>query len=512
MDKAPSSVRTIGDRTQAWRRATVPTLLFTVSVILAEAVGFDMQIPWEQFQYLDRTILESNPLGALLLLHCQPPALNALIAVFVKVGLVLGCDPNLVAKVCFTAVGLATTVGFHALVLRLTGSKILAALACLSLVADPAFHFYANEAWYPHLLLAGMILFAHFAERLFVTGERRYLWRVLAVVALLCLTRSLFHPIWAAATAVLVAVLYARRFPEAAGGVRGLVVPIAITLLALAVWPVKNRVIFGEATYSSWEGINLTSTLPIKRPLWGAYLGRGEVPPATAKRVQAFEARYGEELAEVVSATTKSDGARNWNHLINFEIGPELKRKAIHWRLDHPAEWAFLAAVQYPMWARGAYILSYTDEPRGPKNPVYQTYARLYRDVFFTDVRGLVEPLAPGWRLHKTTILPANKTKLDYSLFGLVWFPLIVLLALVELLRRSPPSTARGALILVCLFQIAWTLVVPCLTMGIEGNRMRYSTSGLFVLLVAMLAHGWLERWRARTSHATREPSSAPRT
>ena len=81
------------------RRRLVPVGIFLVSVLLAEAVGFEMRIPWSHYQVLDRQVLEATPFGALLLLHSQPPMMNALLALGYNEREALGATKMLVPDV-----------------------------------------------------------------------------------------------------------------------------------------------------------------------------------------------------------------------------------------------------------------------------------------------------------------------------------------------------------------------------------------------------------------------------
>ena len=129
-------------------------------------------------------------------------------------------------------------------------------------------------------------------------------------------------------------------------------------------------------------------------------------------------------------------------------------------------------------------VLSYTGKPRGPDTPAYQAYARAWGALFFTDVRGFVERLTPGLEVHAKAVLARDKTPLPYTLFGLLWFPAVVIAALWRVLRRGRWRSPTGGAVLLSLHAVALTLVVPILTDGIEANRMRFPTGALFVLVL----------------------------
>jgi len=72
-----------------------------------------------------------------------------------------------------------------------------------------------------------------------------------ALLTALALTRSLFHPVWVLAVLGLVALV---RPPSR----RTLLVAFALPIVLVGGWMLKNQVLFGQATTSSWLGFNMT--------------------------------------------------------------------------------------------------------------------------------------------------------------------------------------------------------------------------------------------------------------
>ncbi len=478
---------TAGERPSLLGRARLatPLGLFAAATLAAYAVGFRMEIPWSHFQILDREILAEDPLGALLLLHTQPPALNALLALCLRAAEASGARPETWLGGVYLVLGLLQALLFHDLVLRASGSRRWAALATAALVAEPAFHFYGHHGWYPFLVRTEVVVLAWATARLFLEGARRFLWIALAAAALLPLTRALFHPAWALLVAAGLLALWARRFGAPVGGRRGWALPALLLLAALSLWPLKNALVFGRFTYSTLTGVNLARITDVDQSEWLAYQGKGRVPPEVEERCAEFARRWGARRAAVVTSPVKSDGSRNWNHLMVLHAGPELTRRSLRWRLEHPGRWMLYSAVQYFMWARAAHVLSYTGEPRGPDSRAYRAYARAWEVLWFTDVRRPLEAATPGLPFHRYAILRATGAPLPYTLFALLWFPLGLLLAARRLAERAFRASPAAPLLALSLLAVLWTMLVPCLTDGIEANRMRFSTAPLW--LVALI-------------------------
>lgn len=468
------------------RRIATPVLLFAAAALAAHAVGFRMEIPWTHFQILDRWALLEDPLGALWLLHTQPPALNALLALCLRLAAAIGGAPESWLGGVYLALGLTQAILFHDLVRRASGSAGWAAVATAALVAEPAFHFYGHHGWYPFLVRTEVVALGWATMRLFESGSRRFLSIALALAVLLPLTRALFHPAWSLAFAAALLWTWHRRFPERAGGARGWLVPAVLFLGALSLWPLKNALVFGRFTYSTLTGVNLARITDVDQREWLAYQGQGRIPPQVERHCEQFERRYGPRRAAVVTATAKSDGSRNWNHLMVLHSGPDLTRRSLRWRFEHPGRWMLYGAVQYFMWARAAHVLSYKGTVRGPDSRAYHAWARAWERLWFTDARRPIEALAPGLAFHRYTILRANGKPLPYTLFALLWFPLGLVLAARRLASRTFRASSAAPLLVLSLAAVLWTMLVPSLTDGIEGNRMRFSTAPLWLLVLLL--------------------------
>lgn len=476
------------------RGLLVPALMWLVAVGAARALGFELTIPWSHFQILDRPLLERHPFASLLLLHQQPPVMNALLALCLALGKALGTGPEVVLKAIYLALGLAQVLLFTDLVQRTCGSRALGLAGAALLLADPAFHFYGNLGWYPFLERCGVVLFAWAALRTLEEGRRAHLGLALGALALLTLTRTLFHPLWSVGAGCLLAGIAWRLHPGL--GPRRAAPLLGAFLVLLALWPLKNLLVFGNFTYSSITGINLVRVTEASQAEWTEYFGRGRVPPEVEARVEEFRRRYGDELVGLVGAPEKFDGSRNWNHLMTLHVSPLLAARANEWRRAHPGAWARIVAIQYFMWARPAFIQSYIGTPRGPDRPIYQAYARAYERVLFTDVRPLVVALTGPREFHDKAILRRDGSPLVYTLFGLVWFPLVVGAAALGLVAGRGRRAATAGLVALALYALGWNLAIPILTDGIEGNRMRFATSALFTLLVLERGAAWARRLR----------------
>jgi hypothetical protein len=470
------------------RKRALSLMVLSVAAYLAAtaaaaAAGFRFWIPWVILQLLDRDELQRAPVTALLALHAQPPLLNALMAAALRLGAVLGCGPEPLLSGLFFLLGGAVAALLAQLVASITGSPWLALGAVLLTVTDPALHVYRNAFFYELplavLLLAGLAA----AARFLAAGRERHLLLFVLALGGMGLLRSLYHPVWAAGMFTALALGRARL---AADGLRAGVWLRSAALLAvlLALWPLKNALLFGAPVTSSWIGYNLSRGTPVQQPALVSYIQTGEVPDTLQKEWQRQAPAFLRDTPVLV-APAKTGGGRNWNHYIFLLTYRQLERDALAWRREHPGEWLRQSLANYLLWGRPSYIDSYWERPRGPDSAFYRRYAAWHERLLFPNLRDLVVRWTPAAAVHRSTVVWGGPAA--YTLFSLVGLPLLLAalaLLLPARLRRGPEAWVA----LLAAMALLWVLVVPCLTDGTEGNRMRYPVSPCVLLLTAWVA------------------------
>lgn len=487
-------------RASGWRRSAatwaVPFGLWAVALIAAHAAGVRMVVRWGYWQLLDPAALADHPWTSLTLLHSQPPLLNALAAVLLQLSDLLGVSFELAAGVVFDAVGLLATLVMYDLGRRLTGSRALAVVGVVALLADPGFHFLGHLFFYPFLLQALLLIMLWAATRWLQSGGQRDLRIVVISLGLLCLARSLYHPAWALGTfALLVA---ARRWHvrnETPPKLRGTIGPALALVALLALWPLKNLVVFGEPVLSSWMGYYVSLGIPIRDAELNDYIGSGVIPNHTADRLQEFAERYGDARIDVLGAPEKSEGSRNWNHLVLLETNAPLHRRALDWRLANLDAWARQAGVRYVGTARGTWLHPYLGTPFGPASDGWKAWSDAYKAMFFVDLRPLLERLVAAPELHAQVNMRGQP--LPYTLYGFVLLPAVLFAALLIMARRRSRHRVEEVVVVLALLAVCWVLLASSLLTQ-EGNRVRFATSPFVILLALYIAREVGAKLRAR--------------
>jgi Glycosyltransferase family 87 len=217
-----------------------------VVVLLASGVGMSSDELALHWQLLDIGALEHNPFGAVWYLHTQPPGYNLL------VGLVAWSPLPLAGTLYALNVAALAGTGLliHDLLVRWGTGPVVAGVVAAAGILSPSLVSAMHWGHY-EVLVAFLLVAALWCAQRFLDGPRPGLLVAVAGLLTLCgLVRSLFHPVWIVAAVVVLALL--RRVPR-----RHVVAALAVPIVLLGGWMLKNAIVFDTATTSSWLGFNL---------------------------------------------------------------------------------------------------------------------------------------------------------------------------------------------------------------------------------------------------------------
>jgi hypothetical protein len=445
-----------------------------------------MVLYWGKMQLLDPEYLRAHPLDSLVYLHAQPPVLNVLALIVLHGSHLTGLSEAALANGLFAALAFGCFFALLRVAQLATGSWIAGAVCGSLLLLNPAFGFYRHRLLYeiPALLA---VLLTSWSWLLFVKQGKRLHGVFLALsLALLCLTKSLFHPLFALLVALLaLAARWAVSETHGTDLVRRHAGIFALGAVLVLLWPAKNQLVFGQFVYSSWLGFNLTVRMPVEpyEP-FEDFVANAAIHPSLQAQIDAFEGVSAGDDLSVVLAPRKPSFPKipNWNHLAVLYTAAELERRGIEWRLQHPAEWLRMATGRYFMTMRASFVYPYSANTVFSGGPRYDRYAARYRDLVHPDLRPWFERLAPGWFVHRYAVM--RDKQIPYTPFAFLYPGFLVACAVVALRKRRDPA---GWLLLLCALASAWTVFVPALTDGAEGNRMRLATAPLICVGVCVL-------------------------
>ena len=287
--------------------------LFACSTALYAVLGvrFDGST-LSSMAFIDQPLLAERLLESLWYFHATPPLLNLIVGIGIKA---FGEHAAAFYTVFFHIVGFLAALCVYLLAWRLSASRVAAAVTTALLLFSPQFVLNENCLFYDFLATA-LLIFATYALYHFVQ-TRSVRWGVgfFALLAVLLLTRSVFHLAWMVViTALLLVFLWEWR--------RQILLAAAVPLLIVALWYGKNAYYFGKFGASTWMGLglyNVTTMLVPQRelvPLVQRHeLSTWALVSRYDPRGLIFRAQLRPPLGvPVVDNMTKADGRANWNY------------------------------------------------------------------------------------------------------------------------------------------------------------------------------------------------------
>lgn len=425
------------------------------------SLGFRMHIPYEYLQLLEPAWLENQFAESIFYLHAQPPALNVALGLALKFSRSILISPEAILLVIHTLLGGIIVIGFAYLANVLIGPWKVRLLAIGAFIVNPVFYLSLFTFFYPFHELLLLILSAVAIHHFVVGGFTSRHFAVVCILAVaLVYTRALFHFIWA------IAFLAPLAWIGKPNARRKTLTIYAITSFLLLAWPLKNLILFGQFSYSTWQGYNFARDISV------GLLDGPELRDAPTEYQHVAS----------LSTPTKSNGFPNWNHYgiigASREAGESAKRKV----LKEP--WLLLrrAMVNYDYYTRFAGRNPYQGSLGFPMVPLpgkSHAWFRAYEKWVLFDFR-VAERLAhPDF---------GGVTKPFWAVSGFyLIFPAVLFAALWrihQIWRENRINVLLPAFMLYC---VLWVLLLCLVVDGMEANRHRFST-GPFLLLLAFWA------------------------
>jgi hypothetical protein len=245
-------------RLLARRAAAVATVLWFCGYAAVSVTGqsFDASYLDYGWQLVPWTILRRDPIGSVWYLHTQPPLWNLTLGSLAKLS---PFADSFTLHAFMLGVGLALVYVLVGVIRALGVSPLWSVILALVITLNPEVLHNAFEPTYELAVALLLALTIRAAQRA-VAGRRGidYVWFSVALSAVV-LTRSLYHPALVPLLLVGLGWFLRRSLTR-----RHVLVAAAIPTLLVGGWLLKNQLLYGDATTSSWFGMNLQrSTIPI---------------------------------------------------------------------------------------------------------------------------------------------------------------------------------------------------------------------------------------------------------
>jgi hypothetical protein len=469
---------------------------FAISRVLYFAAGvrFDARPLSSFFQIIDPALMKTRLVESLFYLHTQPPGFNLMIGVVVKL---FPVSYAAVLHAIYLLCGLSLCFTMYRLMRILGARPTVAATLTAFFLASPGVVLFENFLMYEYplmaLLCASAVAFHLLLERPGWAPAALFFASLTALVYL----RALFHLAWFVLLAAFAGWLLKGR--------RRMVVAAASVpfLLALGLY-VKNEVVFGAFTSSTWMGFNAgTITLHELTPeeherLIAAGLlsevGRIDAvdPLPEFRRFITLPPPTGVPILDQLYDST---GRVNYNNPGYLLLHPYYIHDAKEILLHYPR--AYLRSVEAAWFA---YFLPLGDFPFFDQNhPRIARFDRLFNIVFFGQWK-----YAPNRKDLRRLSAEGSVAELPLytGTYLLVGLPLLFCWGLWKLwigVRGSGWRNPSTAVLAFMLFHIAYITAVVNLLSSFENNRYRLPLDPFFVALLGMAVEAGLSARRPKT-------------
>jgi len=460
-------------------------VVFTTSELLGRALGirFASETLGTLYQYLDPAILEDDLARGLYYLHAQPPLFN------LGLGLVLKLFPDSFLPVFSMLMGasaLALLLAMAWLMRRLGAPDWIAGVVVLLFALSPNFLVYRNWLFYT-LPVALMLVAGAMALLLYLeSGRKLALGSVAAATGAVMMTRSLFHPLWLVLVVAAVLPFLARRER------RRLTIAFVAPLLVVSLLFLKNQLLVGSFTGSTWLGLSLTKRWPLSQEEVTKLKGSGVIPPYWQRRpfqepdelaVHGFFEDDGPAVHPALDAAYKTNGEPNFNHRDYVAISDALLEGDIRLIRRFPGRYVERTAT--------ALLLFLQPGPNSVHFLVDYDFARVHR---YRDL--LTRYLFLGGGVER----PIRMLDPSPNLLLLI-FPALLGVGAWSVLCGPAEHRALHAYMLVT---VLWVTAVSNLVEIGENDRMRWEIEPFLAIWVATLATALRRRFDSSAEAAKR--------
>lgn len=447
------------------------------TLYFAAGIRFDaFPLVWG-WHYLDPALLRARLLESLWYLHSQPPLFNLFLGGMLKV---FPGNEGIAFQSVYLGLGFVLYLAVFSICRGLGVSRLIALGVSTALMVSPSFVLYEHWLFYTFPIATILTLSTLLLQRFLSTGKQWYACGLFVTLALLCGMRSLFH----IGYYVLIGAALVVKLPQYR---RTLLLALIIPGLFVGSLYLKNAVLFGECTASSWFGMSLwkISGRQLPEAQLRQLVAADRLSPLALIDVysapEAYPAQYRatRQYAHIpaLSQLRKSTGAKNLNHISIVAVSHQYRTDAMYVLRHHPQ--AFLIGLS---GASFGYFKTSSDLEFLAKN---KQRIRLMDTIYNYLLYGKVP-----YNILATGLVPIDSDQPQFFyIFLLIGLPLLVVNGLKLAVWRDAAirlsSHQRIVIGYVCFNLLYVALIATVFEIG-ENNRIRFGTDPLYVVLLGV--------------------------
>ncbi len=437
-------------------------LVFIVSRLTGMLLGIRMSLEplYIYWQYLDVETLKHHLLLGVWYDHAQPPVFNLFLGFMLKI---FG-EHALPFAVVFKIISLVNGLLVYTIIKRLTHLPFLPLVIALAYLLSPATLIFECELFYTSIVSLLLLSSIYFLIRLHAKSSWGNAIGFFLPMALLCLTRSVYHILWLFII-IGVMLVYFRRKPM----FRQIIAVGTLSILLAGSWYVKNKILFGKFTLSTWIGMNLARNVfhdnevtdSTRIEAYGAF---SKISDYKKFIDPEFEKKYEGLNDRDLFREMKHDSVMNENNVNYIPISDQYQKASIDHIKSHPGAYLQNVIQSAILYFTPATIYSLALE---------QAAKIKYYDVVYSFN---LTHFAHGKQERRIALTLSAFPKL--FLYVLVFFVMI---------RYSIRSKSISFWNLFILLTIGFVFGVSSFLEHYENMRFRFETEPLFLILAAQV-------------------------
>ena len=450
--------------------------VFLLSRIIVALFGIQMDYGalYRNWQYLDVQTLHDDLLGGLWYDHTQPPLFNFLLGIVVR-------STGKFAPAVFT-LGLKLITLLNTWLLLRIGKRLMPApsaghpsirhlplIISLLYLLSPATILFENELFYTSFISLMFLISAFSLLSLQQTIDWKHTAGFLIPLLAIAMTRSMYHLVW-----LLVIVTAMIGFYRKKAGLGRLVTGGSLILLLAGGWYLRNYLLFGNFSSSTWMGMNLarnvyhdapttdSSDIASVEPFSPISAYKPWLSPADTAR---FSGVGGRDLHEEM----KNDSFINEKHAAYITVSRLYMESCKRQVRAHPTR--FLSNI-----AQSA-VIFFAPATRYSVNEYMAKKIRYYDLLYSFNL----SHFATGKQQRRIALTLSAIPKLLIYLLVFGWW-----------CRRIIRSRSIDALTAFIFLVMAYVFCLSSVFEHYENMRFRYEVEPLFLILAGQAIAGWL--------------------
>lgn len=428
-------------------------VVFVISRLLYNAAGvyYDASMYDWAWQLLEVDLLKHKLLESVWYMHSQPPLFNLFCGFVLKIS---GVYYPQVFHFTFLCFGILSACMMWDIMKLLGIHKIISFFLTLVYVCSPTTILYENWLFYSYLEPFLLLLIIWSSVRYFkYTDKKKYLWITLFSVSATCLTRSMFHIGFLVIFIGIIVFISKERKQILAISI----IPFFLTFF----WYLKNLVLFGTFSASTWFGMNFARMSYDENTPLGK-IGLWQDPDIYREIIPFPDSPY---PVDALTQKQKKSGSYNFNYYGYIAVSEQFKKEAFEHLKKHP----------YKYGDKVYYAMSIFFEP-----------ADQIRNNFLEKNRQKIPSINRIYNYgyeSPTGFINQNLVRINR------WIYIIILLGSFGVIFYRRRDKIIPKIVLLICFISLYIFAVGTMFEVIENNRFRFPTISMFTILAGLVIH-----------------------